>query len=78
MCACLGYVVIVSILSLTLPSLSIPIYAVGKTGQHMLIQCATDLEGAKYHFTKKCIRINMKAYISLHIRNSLIELPCIT
>ena len=59
MCACLEYVVIVSIL--TLPSLSIPIYAVGKTGQHMLIQCATDLEGAKHHFTKKCIHINVKA-----------------
>ena len=63
MCAYLGYVVIVSIL--TLPSLLIPIhvYAVGKTGQHMLIQseCATDPEGAKHHFTKKCIRINVKA-----------------
>ena len=28
---------------------------VGKTGQHMLIECGTDLEGAKQHFTKKYV-----------------------
>ena len=59
-CVCVSrvmqYVVVVSILCVAISlSLPLPPYAVGKTGQHMLIECGTDLEGAKQHFTKKYV-----------------------